>query len=64
MTLCGLGQLDVVDVSGNRITCVPDGMESLQAVEVNLNMNQVSVMVVVVSSSSSSSSGSGSGSGR
>lgn len=40
--LCGLAQLDVVDLSGNQITCVPDGIESLQAVEVNLNMNQVS----------------------
>ena len=42
--LCGLAQLDVVDLSGNQITSVPDGIETLQAVEVNLNMNQVSVM--------------------
>lgn len=39
--LCGLPQLDVVDLSGNHITVVPDGIEELQAVELNLNMNQV-----------------------
>lgn len=42
--LCGLAQLDVVDLSGNQITSVPDGIETLQAVEVNLNMNQISTI--------------------
>lgn len=41
VVLCGLPQLDVLDISGNKITEVPDGIEDLQAVEVNLNMNQV-----------------------
>lgn len=40
--LCGLSQLDVIDLSGNQVTGIPDGIEGLQAVEVNLNMNQVS----------------------
>ncbi|KAK3870191.1 hypothetical protein Pcinc_009607 [Petrolisthes cinctipes] len=40
--LCGLPQLDVLDLSGNQITHVPDGVEELQAVELNLNMNQIS----------------------
>lgn len=45
--LCGLSQLDVVDLSGNQITAIPDGIEGLQAVEVNLNMNQVSLAKLV-----------------
>ncbi|KAK7071623.1 Leucine-rich repeat-containing protein 57, partial [Halocaridina rubra] len=44
LCLCGLPQLDVVDLSGNQITNVPDGIEGLQAVEVNLNMNQISTI--------------------
>lgn len=41
VVLCGLPQLDVLDISGNKITEIPDGIEDLQAVEVNLNTNQV-----------------------
>lgn len=44
LVLCGLPQLDVLDLSGNQITHVPDGIEELQAVELNLNMNQVSTL--------------------
>lgn len=44
LCFCGLPQLDVVDVSGNLISAVPDGIESLQAVEINLNRNQISTI--------------------
>lgn len=48
--LCGLPQLDVVDLSGNHITVIPDGIEDLQAVELNLNMNQISAISPSVAS--------------
>nr|XP_053640281.1 leucine-rich repeat-containing protein 57-like [Cherax quadricarinatus] len=50
LVLCGLPQLDVVDLSGNNITAVPDGIEDLQAVELNLNMNQISAISPSVAS--------------
>ncbi|KAG7160059.1 leucine-rich repeat-containing protein 57-like [Homarus americanus] len=50
VVLCGLPQLDVLDLSGNHITAVPDGIEELQAVELNLNMNQISAISPTVAS--------------
>ena len=34
-------QLNLLDLSTNSITTLPDGIEGLQAVELNLNQNQV-----------------------
>ncbi|CAL4076623.1 unnamed protein product, partial [Meganyctiphanes norvegica] len=50
LSICGLPQMDVVDFSGNSINEVPDGIENLQAVEVNLNQNQISMISVSVAS--------------
>jgi Leucine-rich repeat (LRR) protein len=33
--------LDCLDLSGNKITDVPDGVGKLQVVELNLNQNQI-----------------------
>ena len=36
-----LRNLDVIDFSSNKITAVPDGINAIQAIEINLNQNQV-----------------------
>lgn len=41
LVFCGMKQLDMLDLSMNKITEVPDGVEKLQVVELNLNQNQV-----------------------
>lgn len=38
-----LRNLDVIDLSNCKITSVPDGINEIQAIEINLNQNQVSV---------------------
>ena len=44
-TLCSLGQLDFVDLSGNAIKELPtDEIENLNAVELNLNQNAIAVL--------------------
>lgn len=44
LMLCGLEKLDMLDLSRNKITTIPDGVESLKAVELNMNQNQVAGM--------------------
>lgn len=39
---CGLKHLDVLDLSHNRLTSVPDGVAELHVIELNLNQNQIS----------------------
>ncbi len=41
LPLASLPQLDLLDLSSNSITTLPEGIEGLQAVELNLNENQV-----------------------
>lgn len=41
LEFCGMKQLDMLDLSMNKITQVPDGVGNLQVVELNLNQNQV-----------------------
>ena len=40
--LCGLKHLDVLDLSHNKLTNVPNGVSSLHVTELNLNQNQIS----------------------
>lgn len=39
--LCEMSKLEFVNVSGNRIKCLPDDMSHFSAVELNLNGNQL-----------------------
>lgn len=41
LLLASLPQLDLLNLSSNSITALPEGIEGLQAVELNLNENQV-----------------------
>ena len=43
-SVCGLPQLDVLDISNNEIKIIPPEVKSLQTVELNLNQNQVSLI--------------------
>lgn len=40
----GLKNLNCLNLSHNRITSVPDGVKTMEAVELNLNQNQVKVL--------------------
>lgn len=40
--LFGLKQLSTVNLSANKITTVPDGVDAMEATEINLNQNQIS----------------------
>jgi len=42
LQIVGLKHLEAVDLSKNKISEIPDGVEALQATEVNLNQNQLS----------------------
>jgi len=44
LVLCEVKTLNVVDLSNNRITEVPDGVGNLQVVELILNNNQVGIL--------------------
>ena len=48
--LCQLTHVDFVDVSDNKITYIPNGIDVISAVEINLNRNQVSVIPESLSS--------------
>jgi len=39
--LCAIRTLDVIDLSHNKLTDVPDAIRDLNAIELNLNQNQV-----------------------
>ncbi|XP_067941606.1 leucine-rich repeat-containing protein 57-like [Watersipora subatra] len=39
-----LRRLDVLDLSANKITSIPDGINQIQAIEMNLNQNQIAVL--------------------
>jgi len=39
--LCAIQSLNVIDLSHNRLTDVPDAIRDLNAIELNLNQNQV-----------------------
>ena len=39
--LCGLKHLDVLDLSRNHLSLVPDGVAQLHVIELNLNQNQL-----------------------
>jgi hypothetical protein len=41
---CGLKHLDVLDLSRNRLTAVPDDVAGLHVMELNLNQNQISAI--------------------
>ena len=47
--LSKLKQLDVIDLSRNKITTVPENVSQCQAIEINLNQNQVSILPESVS---------------
>jgi len=42
LQIVGLKHLEAIDLSKNKISEIPDGVEALQATEVNLNQNQLS----------------------
>jgi len=39
--LCAIRTLDVIDLSHNKLTDVPDAVRDLNAIELNMNQNQV-----------------------
>ena len=45
--LCHLKHMDVIDLSHNVITQIPDEVKELHAIEINLNENRVSVSLVL-----------------
>lgn len=44
LIFCGLKHLDVLDLSHNKLTHVPDGVSGLHVTELNLNQNQISAL--------------------
>lgn len=44
LMFCGLKHLDVLDLSHNCLTAVPDGARELHVIELNLNQNQISIL--------------------
>lgn len=42
LVFCGLKHLDVLDLSHNKLSRVPDGVSGLHVTELNLNQNQIS----------------------
>lgn len=44
LVFCGLKHLDVLDLSHNRLTLVPDGAAELHVTELNLNQNQIAAI--------------------
>lgn len=42
LMFCGLKHLDVLDLSHNRLTSIPDGVAELHVTELNLNQNEIS----------------------
>jgi Leucine-rich repeat (LRR) protein len=44
LQLCGLKNLDIIDLSRNKLSSVPPEVKTLKVTELNLNQNQISTL--------------------